>query len=102
MADQELRTAVDRLSRQTGDARSKLQRDGAPGQNARALVGYRFQPGQRVIDLATGQRVTVQSGRRSEATMRAVYLVATAAGESTHRDENELADDQAPAPAPTR
>jgi hypothetical protein len=100
MADRELEATVGRLSRQTADTRSKLQRDGAPGQNERSLVGYRFQPGQRVIDLATGGRVTVQSGRRSEATGRAVYVVKTAGGDLTHRDEIEIADDQAPAPQP--
>lgn len=100
MTDQAMRATVDRLSRTSADIRGRLQRDGSEGQSALALVGYRFQPRQRVIDLATGNRVTVESGRRAESTGRAVYIIKTPAGEFVHRDELELAEDQAPVPAP--
>lgn len=102
MADQELRSAVDRLSRQTAGAREQLAADRQAAQNTIALAAFRFAPRERALDVTSGKPVTVHSGRRSEATGRAVYVVETAAGELTHRDERELEKLTPAAPAPGR
>lgn len=102
MAERETAAMVDRLSRFIRNGASAPGASAAATRSAEEVLGLKWIPRDHVIDVVTGKRATVLSGRRSDATGRGVFVVQLATGELTHRDERELELDQAPAPGPGR
>jgi len=100
VADPNLTTAVDRLTRQTAEERARAQTAATPTLSAEEKLGLRFRPGDRVVDLATGNRGEIVNGHRAPSTGRGVYVVKFENGIDTHRDDRELELDRAVAPAP--
>lgn len=94
--------AVDRLRRQRDTVTEQLQLSGGDSMSAEERLGLRYRPGDRVIDLATGRRGAVLSGRLSQATSAHVYDVRMVDGNQVIRLETELGPDQPPTPAPAR
>lgn len=94
-----LRVLIDRLEQQT------RQRQAAPGSGSSAPApstprpGLSFQPGDKVLDLASGRKGTVVDGIRDDATGRQVYSLTLTTGETVYRSLSEVGRDvQALAP----
>lgn len=102
MTEPTIPSAIDRLRRQRDTDTEQLRLSGAPSISAEERIGLRYRPGDRVIDLATGRRGAVVSGRPSPATSAHVYDVRLADGNLVIRLETELGPDQIPTPAPSR
>jgi len=90
-----MRVLIDRLEQQVrarsaGPGSSSTASSGSPSR-----PGLSFQPGDKVLDLATGRKGTVVDGIRDEATGRQVYQLTLLTGETVTRSLSELGRDVA-------
>lgn len=96
------RTLIDRLGK-VSDARLAQLRGQASGAlSPGGAVALKFKAGDRVVDLATGKRGEVQAAEPRAGAKGGLYAVRLEDGRGVFRGEDELALDQAVAPAPEK
>ena len=100
MGTENTRTLLDRLTRVSEPTLNRLRESAGGASSAGGRMAVKFSVGDRVIDLATGQRGTVLRIEHARAPLQSLYSITLADGRVVFRDENELAVDQAVAPAP--
>ena len=96
------RTLIDRLGKVSDETLRQLRESGGAASLAGSGVALKFRAGDRVLDLATGTRGAVVSAEPRAGSRTGLYTVDLANGLRVARYENELAPDQAVAPAPER
>lgn len=102
MATEGNRSLIDRLGK-VSDQRLAELRDQATGVTSPGgAVALKFKVGDRVVDLATGKRGEVRSAQPRAGRSDGLYALALVDGLEVMRGENELALDQAIAPAPEK
>lgn len=101
MTEPTTQSALDRLRRVTTEESDRAKAAAAPPAAAERVLGLKFQPGDRVVDLSSGRKGTISSGFRAPASGRGVYVVQFDGAHAAHRDDRELELDRPAAPAPS-
>jgi len=91
-----LKVLADRLESRSQARRVMLPSSANALPTAPADPALRFQPGARILDLATGKRGTVIDGVRDEASGGQLYALELVAGVRVIRSLAEIASDQLP------
>lgn len=102
MATDNNRTLIDRLGKVSDGTLRQLRESAGAGSFAADRMAVKFKAGDRVVDLATGLKGTVLKVEHARAPLQSLYSITLVDGRVVFRDENELALDQAIAPAPEK
>lgn len=91
-----IRALMDRLEQQSRARREANARPGGTSAPVPSDPLLKFQPGDRVLDLANGRRGIVQAGARDDTSTRQVFEIELLTGETVYRSSAELSRDTLP------